>query len=160
MKVADEKRPALRRWLGRIGIGLLAVLVASQFIPVDRHNPGIDPSKTIYATEKVPAGVQAVFTQSCQNCHSNQTECPWYSYVAPVSWMIASDVHEARSKMNLSEWGGYPANKREERLEEICEQLTNGDMPDFKYMLLHRNARVTPDQRAAVCQWTEDSRQY
>jgi len=152
--------PAMRRWIVRIGIVLLALLVASQFIPVDRSNPGIDPSKTLYATEKVPAPVQAVFTRSCQNCHSSQTEWPWYSYVAPVSWVIASDVHEARRKMNFSAWGAYPPNKREEKLEEICEQLTNGDMPDFKYTLLHRSARITADQRAVVCQWTEDSRQY
>ena len=160
MKVAGERRRAWRRWAERIGLGLLAALMVSQFIPVDRHNPSIDPSKTIYATEKLPAPVQAVFTRSCQNCHSNQTVWPWYSYVAPVSWMIASDVHGARKKMNFSEWGGYPANKREEKLEEICEQLTNGDMPDLKYTLLHRGARITAEERAAVCQWTEDSRQY
>ena len=74
--------------------------------------------------------------------------------------MIAHDVHDARKKMNFSEWADYPANKREEKLEEICEQLTDGDMPDPKYLFLHRSARVTPADRDAVCQWTEDSRQY
>jgi hypothetical protein len=74
--------------------------------------------------------------------------------------MIASDVHEARRKMNFSEWAEYPANKREDKLEEICEQVTNGDMPDPKYLLIHRSARPTNAERDAVCQWTEDSRQY
>ena len=156
----SARKSSIRRWVGRIGIVLLVLLAASQFVPVDRRNPSVDASKTIFTTEKLPPPVQAVFTRSCQNCHSNQTAWPWYSYVAPISWIIASDVHGARNKMNFSEWGGYPANKREEKLEEICEQLTNGDMPDLKYMLLHRTARVTPEERAAVCQWTEDSRQY
>ena len=160
MNAGAERRASVRRWTGRAGIALVVFLVASQLLPVDRRNPHLDSSKAIYASENVPPPVRTVFTRSCQNCHSNQTSWPWYSYVAPVSWMIASDVHEARAKMNLSEWGGYSARRREELLEEICEQLTNGDMPDSKYMLVHREARVTAEERSAVCQWTEDSRQY
>ena len=147
-------------WLKRIGIALLVLLVIAQVIPVDRRNPVVDTAKSIYAKEKIPAQVKTVFDRSCANCHSNNTDWPWYSRVAPVSWMVASDVHEARAKMNFSTWGDYPADKREERLEEICEQLTNGDMPDFKYLLVHRSARLTPAEHDAVCQWTEDSRQY
>lgn len=147
-------------WLKRAGLVLLALLVVAQFVPVRRDDPGVERSHSIYAKEKVPEQVKAVFEGSCVNCHSNRTAWPWYSHVAPVSWMIASDVHDARRKMNLSEWADYPANKREEKLEEICEQLTDGDMPDPKYLLVHRSARVTPAERDAVCQWTEDSRQY
>jgi hypothetical protein len=147
-------------WLRRIGIALLAMLVVAQFIPVNRRNPGFNPAKTIYAKEKMPEPVKRVFERSCANCHSNSTDWPWYSYVAPVSWMVANDVHEARAKVSFSAWGDYPANKREEKLEEICEQVTNGDMPDPKYLLVHRQARLTPTERDAVCQWTEDSRQY
>ncbi|HUI83886.1 MAG TPA: heme-binding domain-containing protein [Candidatus Binatia bacterium] len=153
-------RSSIRLWLRRIALALAGLLLASQLIPVDRSNPTADPSKAIYAAEKVPAPVREVFRRSCQNCHSNETSWPWYSYIAPVSWVIAHDVHEARRKMNFSEWGTYPANRREEKLEELCEQVTNGDMPDPKYLLLHRSARPTPQQRDAVCQWTEDSRQY
>lgn len=101
-----------------------------------------------------------MFTRSCQNCHSNETAWPWYSYVAPVSWIIADDIHSARKKMNLSEWSNYSAKQREEALEEICEQVTNGDMPDSKYLLMHRGARLSSEDRIAVCQWTEDSREY
>jgi hypothetical protein len=148
------------RWLKRAALVLLVGLVVAQFIPVDRSNPQAPDSQSIYAKEKLPPTVKAVLENSCANCHSNQTEWPWYSHVAPVSWMIASDVHEARRKMNFSEWAEYPANKREDKLEEICEQVTNGDMPDPKYLLIHRSARPPNAERDAVCQWTEDSRQY
>ncbi len=150
----------VRGWAKRIGLAVLVLLLASQLVPVSRNNPSVDLSKTIYASENVPPAVKAVLQRSCKNCHSNDTAWPWYSYVAPVSWMIAHDVHQARKAMNFSEWGGYPAKRKEEKLEEICEQLTNGDMPDFKYVLVHRSARITPDERGAVCQWTEDARQY
>jgi hypothetical protein len=146
--------------LKRTGIALLSLFVVAQFIPVKRNDPQVDQSRSIYAKEKIPQQVKTVFEGSCANCHSDHTTWPWYSYVAPVSWMIAHDVHDARKKMNFSEWAGYSANKREEKLEDICEQLTDGDMPDPKYLLVHGSARITPAQRDAVCQWTEDSRQY
>jgi hypothetical protein len=62
--------------------------------------------------------------------------------------------------MNFSEWGSYPPDKKERRLEEICEQVSNGDMPDRKYALFHREARPTTEERSAVCDWTDDARQY
>jgi hypothetical protein len=149
-----------RRWIKRAGLATAFLLLAIQFIAVSRSNPAVDPSRTIYAAQPVPAEVKAVFERSCRNCHSNETAWPWYSYVAPVSWVVARDVHQARKKMNFSEWGTYSALRKEDRLEEICEQLTNGDMPDRKYALFHRNARITLQERDLVCRWTDDSREY
>lgn len=148
------------KWVQRGALAVLALLVVAQFLPTKHDNPQVDPARSIYVKERVPEQVKSLFEGSCANCHSDRTSWPWYSYVAPASWMIAGDVHDARKKLNFSEWADYPANKREEKLEGICEQLTNGDMPDPKYLLLHRRARVTPSERDAVCQWTEDSRQY
>jgi len=150
----------LRLRLKRILIATTLLLLAIQFIPVTRSNPSVDPSRTIYASLPVPADVKAVLDRSCKNCHSNETAWPWYSYVAPASWMVAHDVHHARKIMNFSEWGSYSAERKEDRLEEICEQVTNGEMPDRKYKIFHREARVTPRERDAICQWTDDSRQY
>ncbi len=150
----------MRRWLSRGGLALLGLLLVCQLVPVSRGNPAIDRSRTLYATQPVPEPVKAVFDRSCNSCHSNQTEWPWYSYVAPVSWVVARDVHQARKAMNFSEWGSYSANRKEDKLEEICEQVTNGDMPDRKYALFHRVARVSREEREAVCQWTEDARDY
>ena len=150
----------MRLWLKRVGFATAFLLLASQFVPVNRNSPAVDRSTSIYASQPVPPEVKAVFERSCKDCHSNETVWPWYSFVAPVSWMIARDVHQARKKMNFSEWGSYPAQQKEDRLEEICEQVTNGEMPDRKYAIFHRGARLTPQERDAVCQWTEDSRRY
>lgn len=150
----------MRVWIKGMGTALLSLFVASQLIPVDRRNPPVERARTLYEVQPVPAGVRQVFERSCQNCHSNETAWPWYSYVAPVSWLVAHDVHQARRTMNFSEWGSYSAAKKEEKLEEICEQVTNGDMPDRKYALFHRNARPSSADRAAVCDWTEEAREY
>ena len=148
------------RWMRKVGLATLVLLGAIQFIPVNRTNPSVDPRRNIYAVLPMPANVKAVFEGSCKNCHSNETSWPWYSYVAPVSWMIAHDVHQARKAMNLSEWGDYSVKRKTDKLEEICEQVTNGDMPDRKYLLIHRRARPSVTERDVVCQWTEDSREY
>ncbi len=148
------------RWLKRAGIAIAVLLGVAQLVPVSRSNPAVNASATIEAKEKLPSAVQAVFQGSCANCHSNQTEWPWYSRVAPVSWMVAHDVRTGRRHMNFSEWGSYSSEKREQQLEEICEQLTNGDMPDPKYLWLHRAAKPTQQQVDAVCRWAEDSRRY
>ena len=150
----------MRLWAKRIGLAILVLLMAIQFVAVNRSNPKVDPSQTIYATLPVPADVRAVLERSCKNCHSDETSWPWYSHVAPISWIITRDVHQARKAMNLSEWETYSANKKTDKLEEICEQLTNGDMPDRKYTLIHRQARPTAKERDVVCQWTDDSREY
>jgi len=106
----------------------------------------------------VPATVRSIFEDSCKNCHSNQTAWPWYSRVAPFSWIVAHDVHAGRRQLNFSEWSLYSPKKQEEKLEDICDQVTNGDMPDGKYLLIHRQAKLTQQEREAVCDWVESTR--
>ena len=149
----------MRLWTKRIVFATGFLFLAIQLVPVDRSNPHVDPAHSIYSSPP-PAEVSAVFQRSCKNCHSDETAWPWYSYVAPVSWVVANDVHQARKAFNLSRWGTYSDQRKEDKLEEICEQVTKGDMPDRKYAIFHREARVTAQERDAVCQWTEDSRQY
>jgi len=143
----------------KVAMAAAAMFLGLQAIPVDRSNPPVNSSRTIFASEALPAKVEIVLRRSCQDCHSNQTRWPWYSYVAPMSWIVAHDVHAARRQMNFSEWAGYSDKKREERLDGICEQVVNGDMPEGKYALVRRRARVNEDERAAICQWVERSRQ-
>jgi len=142
----------------RISIFVLILLVGIQLVPVGARNPAPISAKSIYETQSVPDAVRSVFQTSCNDCHSNQTRWPWYSYVAPVSWLVVHDVHAGRKHFNLSEWGNYPARKKEQTLESICEQVTNGDMPDSKYAFIHRKVRLNEDQRDAVCAWVESTR--
>src|ERR1700759_1058326 len=102
----------MKRFLksGVITMGL--AVVASSFIhpygPV-KAAPLKGPPIT---SAPAPADVTGVFERSCQNCHSERTEWPWYSYVAPLSWLIEGDVHDGRSHMNLSNWGAYTEEQR------------------------------------------------
>lgn len=145
-------------WTKRGLLIIAVVLVAAQFVPITRNNPPVDPAKTLYATYPLSADVHAIFEHSCRDCHSNQTAWPWYSLLAPVSWVVASDVHDGRKHFNISEWGNYPEEKKIRKLGEICEQVKTEEMPDDKYTLIHRSARLSPQQRATICGWTEATR--
>jgi hypothetical protein len=148
----------MRRWGKRVLLGLVVVLVAAQFVPVKRDNPAIDPSKTFYSVQTVPADIRAAFDRSCKDCHSNETVWPWYSYLAPVSWVVAHDVHDGRGELNLSEWENYNEKRKGRKLFQVCEQLRSGEMPDWKYTLIHRNALLSQEERNSLCAWAETTR--
>lgn len=98
-------------FLKRCAMAAGAVLVVAQFAPVTHDNPPSDMAQSSYNIEAVPLDIHSMLRRSCNNRHSNDTSWPWYSYVAPASWMITHDVHRARAKMNFSEWGSYSAKK-------------------------------------------------
>ncbi len=144
------------RWLKRIALLILVLLIAAQFIPVKRTNPPVNPANTIYAAGIVPANIHAILQRSCKDCHSDETHWPWYSYVAPVSWLVAFDVHDARGEVNLSRWSGY--TQREKDPSWKLRTVHGHRMPDSNYTLIHRGARMNEGERVEVCQWTEAAR--
>jgi hypothetical protein len=89
-------------------IVIVVLLVVAQFFRPSFVNPPIDPTKTLVATTPVPANVESIFERSCYDCHSNKTVYPWYSKVAPVSWLLARDINGGRHQVNFSEWATYP----------------------------------------------------
>jgi len=97
--------------------------------------------------------VKAVLRRSCYDCHSNETSWPWYSRVAPVSWLVASDVHEGREKLNFSAWSRLRPDKRERVIEEVWEEVREGEMPLPVYLLAHRGARLSAENRDVIRAW-------
>jgi len=84
-----------------------------------------------------------LFFRACKDCHSNQTKWPWYSHVAPASWLIERDVEEARSHFNVSEW-----RRRKQHSDEAAEKFRDKDMPPWFYLPLHAEARFSDAERA------------
>ena len=103
----------------------------------------------------VPDDVHRILKRSCFDCHSDHTAWPWYTNVAPASWLVAKDVRNGRTKMNFSQWGKIPDAKREARLEAICEEITEGEMPLKEYLYLHGDAKLTPQDKDVLCNWVK-----
>jgi hypothetical protein len=103
----------------------------------------------------VPDNVQSIFKRSCYDCHSDHTVWPWYSSVAPVSWLVSDDVTKGKKKMNFSEWGKLSDAKQEARLNEICEQTRADEMPLPNYLIIHSEAKLSIADKDALCKWVE-----
>jgi len=149
--------------LKRILIALVLLFLVIQVVRPDRFldqaNPAADPSRTVHAVLAVPPEVGSILQRSCSDCHSHQTRWPWYSQVAPVSWLLADHVKHARSHVNLSDWAQYDAEKASDKLEEMCEEVSEGAMPLPSYLWLHRDAALSPQDVRTLCEWTESTRQ-
>jgi hypothetical protein len=134
--------------------GVLAL--ASGFI----HPFGLktNSARPLLAGADADPAVVRILEKSCRNCHSERTEWPWYSYVAPMSWLIEKDVHEARSHLNLSRWSEYDAQKQHDLLAELAAVVRNRKMPLPRYTLLHPGAKPSPAEFERIYQWTRAER--
>jgi hypothetical protein len=148
----------MKRFLksGVITMGL--AVVASSFIHPYGPVKAARSTAPLIAGAAAPADVTGVFERSCQNCHSERTEWPWYSYVAPLSWLIEGDVHDGRSHMNLSNWGAYTEEQRVELLTKMGVEVRNHRMPLPKYLKLHPQAKLSDDDIARLYTWAQSER--
>lgn len=116
------------------------VAVAIQFIPYgkDHTNPPVisEPKWDSPRTKEL-------FDNACANCHSHQTTYPWYTNIAPVSWLIQRDIDEGREHFNVSAWGTQKKNEGEDAAKEV----RNGDMPLWFYLPTHPEARLSDTEK-------------
>jgi hypothetical protein len=135
------------------GFGVLAVAFAAiQLAPVDRTNPPVE------AEVPAPEEVRAVLRRACYDCHSNETVWPWYSRIAPVSWLVAHDVRKGREELNFSAWNRMSADDRAEPLHESWETAAAGEMPPWFYLPPHPEARLSADDLALLRAWSRAER--
>jgi cytochrome c553 len=132
-------------------LGILFVLI--QLVRIDKTNPPVDPQHDFQAVAQPPAAVLQTMREACYDCHSNETQYPWYSNVAPVSWWLKGHVKEARKHLNFSTFGTLPVDKQLHKLEESAEAVRDGWMPMKSYTWMHGAAKLSDEQRALLAQW-------
>lgn len=138
---------------------LALVLMAAQFVRPSRTNPPEAPGHALEHHVAVPAEVGEVLARACADCHSHRTVWPWYSHVAPASWLVADHVNHGRRHLNFSDWARYDARESADLLRQVCRTTRAGSMPLDSYVLLHPRARLTPSDVQTLCAWADDLRQ-
>lgn len=137
----------------KIALGAGVLLVAMQLVRCEHTNPPVTGEIT------VPPDVRAILDRACYDCHSNETRWPWYSHVAPVSWLIHHDVVEGREHLNFSEWKALSPDRRAHKLEEIQElTLDSSEMPLPYYLPLHGEARLSEADEQTLAAWLKSAR--
>jgi hypothetical protein len=134
-------------------VGLVSLLV-HPFGAVRAHNS----TAPLLAGAEVHPVVAQIVERSCQNCHSERTTWPWYSYVAPVSWLIENDVWRARAHMNFSVWNQYTVEKRQELLGELAAAVRSRQMPPPRYTLMHSSAKLSETESDQIYRWARGER--
>jgi hypothetical protein len=144
----------------RIAVVVLVVfLVLIQIFQPARTNHQAAPSSSLAAHVQVPGEVYSALLRSCGDCHSNRTQWPWYSHIAPLSWVITDDVNEGRRHMNLENWDLQKDPKQaNDRLVDICQEIKMKGMPPFSYRLLHDANELKPNEIASICRWSDSFR--
>jgi Haem-binding domain len=141
----------------KIALLVLAACIAVMSLATMPTKPTAAGNAILNGAQIDPA-VRAILERSCQDCHSEATRYPWYSYVAPVSFLIRDDVIHGREHLNLSRWSDYSLVRKERSLSEIANQVKDRDMPLPQYTLIHRNARLSDADIDAVFRWTQTER--
>jgi len=138
---------------------LAAMLISFQFYPLVYNDDKRVTSVHFTRVYAVPEKVQAILKNSCYNCHSNSTKYPWYAYVQPAGWFLASHIKEGKSELNLSEFGGYSPRRQKSKLKNMAGSVRDGSMPISSYTMIGRNARLRESGKKILLDWLNTTRQ-
>ena len=141
------------KWLKKIVISSGVVFVAIQFIqPVRNKSVQVFPAD-FSAVYTVPSNVQSIFQNACYDCHSNNTNYPWYSNIQPVAWIMANHIKKGKAKLNFSEFGSNSTRKQISKLKEIFDQIKDDEMPLSSYKVMHKDARLSQSEKDLLMNW-------
>ncbi|POY37718.1 cytochrome C [Flavobacterium alvei] len=134
-------------------IGLIIFLLMQLYQPA--RNIGFEQDITADFTKvyNVPKKVEIILRTSCYDCHSNNTNYPWYSYIQPARFLMESHIAAGKENLNFNEWGNYSSRKQNNKLDRIAKQIQSNEMPLASYTLIHKNATLSATQKKEVLDW-------
>jgi len=141
----------MKRLIKTILVLALLVLVVMQFFRPERNDGGYETVIAFEEDTKPTAQVASILRTQCYDCHSDQTQYPWYAEAAPVSWWLRDHIDEGKKHFDVSSWAEYSVKKKDHKLEELIEMVEDGEMPLDSYTWIHGN--LEPDDKKILLQW-------
>ncbi|WP_113639237.1 heme-binding domain-containing protein [Nubsella zeaxanthinifaciens] len=137
----------------KILLGLLLAFLAIQLFRPEKNKSEVKEVNDIAAVYQVPAETGRLLQTSCYDCHSNNTNYPWYANIQPVAWWLNNHIVEGKEELNFSAFGTYSLKKQAHKLDEVAELVANGDMPLSSYTIIHGNAKLNDMQKKQLADW-------
>jgi hypothetical protein len=134
---------------------IIVAFVGIQFFQPPKNTSSVTESDIFVQLQDIPAEIKEVFTSSCYDCHSNNTNYPWYGRIAPVSWMLNKHIIAGKEELNFSEFGNLSTRKKIGALTDVCDVITDGSMPLESYLKLHKDAVLSQEQIDIICGWID-----
>lgn len=142
----------------QILVGILIVFIAIQFIQPARNKNGQVLATDISKTYSLPENVQGILKTACYDCHSNNTEYPWYVNIQPVGWILTRHIKQGKEELNFSEFGSYSARRQMSKLKSIVNSIKDGTMPLSSYTFIHKNAKLSQGDKVLIIDWVQKTR--
>ncbi|MDR1877502.1 MAG: heme-binding domain-containing protein [Flavobacteriaceae bacterium] len=139
----------------KILIITLLVLVAIQFIRIDKTNPPVDAEQDYVTMTHAPVEVKNILKRACYDCHSNEVKYPWYTNIAPVSWYIKEHINQGKEYLNFSEFGKYNKYQKEHVITGLFHVIEKRTMPLDSYVWLHEEAALSAEDNKILLEWFE-----
>ncbi len=134
---------------------LLVAFVAIQFVPTERNQSDTVPKTDFMLVNDVPKGIKDKLQVSCYDCHSNNTEYPWYNKIQPAAWFLEDHIKEGKEELNFSEWDSLSNRRKNSKLKSIINQIKDDEMPMFSYTLIHRDAVLSKSEKVLVISYMQ-----
>jgi hypothetical protein len=138
-----------------IAVVLLVAFVGIQFVPTERNQSDVVPKTDFMLVNSVPDHIKSKLQTSCYDCHSNNTQYPWYNKVQPIAWFLEDHIKEGKAELNFNEWDSLSNRRKKSKLRSIIKQIENDEMPLDSYTLIHREASFSEAEKQELIQWVE-----
>ncbi|MGO3183349.1 MAG: heme-binding domain-containing protein [Aequorivita sp.] len=129
---------------------LLVAFVGIQFMPTERNQSEIVPKTDFMVVNNTPENISKLLQVSCYDCHSNNTEYPWYNKIQPAAWFLEDHIKEGKAELNFSEWDSLSNRRKNSKLKSIISQIRDDEMPLISYTLVHGDAVLSNSEKKLV----------
>lgn len=140
----------------RILLILVVALLLIQFFPTPKNKSDEVPVTDLISSREVPSHVATLVQNACYDCHSNNTDYPWYNRVQPWAWYLQGHIQKAKSKLNFNEFETYSQIKQKKKLENMHTAIEENTMPLTSYKIMHAEGRLTKSERKQILDWIEE----
>lgn len=139
-----------------IALILLVGFVGIQFVPTDLNQSDTVPKTDFLLVNNTQENISALLQESCYDCHSNNTEYPWYNKVQPVTWFLEDHINEGKEELNFNEWDAYSNRRKNSKLKSIISQVKDDEMPLASYTLIHNDAKLSNSEKTLIIDYMKN----
>lgn len=136
-----------------IAVILLVAFVGIQFVPTERNQSDVIPKTDFLLVNNPPENISTLLQESCYDCHSNNTDYPWYEKIQPITWFLENHIADGKEELNFNEWDAYSNRRKNSKLKSIVNQIKDDEMPLESYIFFHQDAILSEKKKKTVIEW-------
>lgn len=145
------------RFTKKIILLLLVVFAFMQFFRPEKNIAANDLTDSNILQMYAPSdSVNMILDKACNDCHTNNTDYPWYAEVQPFAWILNNHIQDGKKHLNFSEFGNYSLRKQYHKMEEVIEEVKEGKMPLDSYTWMHADAKLTNNEKLLLSNWAQN----